>query len=70
MQPLNHCLRRHIERREVDSDAPVWVLFHDIDEYILPVQTNQTMSDALMRHPTTCCAKVSGTEGYVSRKFC
>ena len=58
MQPLNHCLKRHIERRAVDSSAPVWVLFHDVDEYMFPVQTNLNMSQALMRHPTTCCVQV------------
>ena len=58
MQPLNHCLKSHMERRKVDGNAPVWVLFHDVDEYIFPVQTNLTMSEAMMRHPTTCCAQV------------
>lgn len=62
MQPLNHCLRKHIERREESSDAPVWVVFHDVDEYIFPVQTNSTMSEALMRHPETCCVQVTTAE--------
>lgn len=65
MRPLNHCLKRHMDRRTVDSDAPVWVLFHDVDEYILPVQTNLTVSGALMKHSSTCCAKVSRLRGVV-----
>lgn len=58
MQPLNHCLNQHMDRWAEDKTAPVWILFHDVDEYVMPVQTNMTMSEALMRHTTTCCAQV------------
>ena len=67
MRPLNHCLQSYMARREKDSSSPAWILFHDTDEYIFPVQTNVTISEALMEHSATCCVHV-GAEGRLDRK--
>lgn len=68
MRPLNHCLKTYMARRENDATAPAWILFHDTDEYIFPLQTNLTISEALMEHSATCCVKV-GAESRVNRKY-
>ncbi|CAM9099011.1 unnamed protein product, partial [Ectocarpus fasciculatus] len=49
LAPLNRCLEEHMARRlnDTDTDAPRWLLFHDTDEYILPVDTSITISQAL-----------------------
>lgn len=60
MIPLNHCLEEHFQRRLNDSSAPRWLLFHDTDEYIVPLDTNITISQALDKHHATCCVRVRG----------
>ncbi|CAM9694352.1 unnamed protein product [Ectocarpus fasciculatus] len=60
LAPLNRCLEEHMARRlnDTDTDAPRWLLFHDTDEYILPVDTSITISQALDKHSSTCCVRV------------
>lgn len=61
MKPLNRCLAQYMEEKKSDGDsnAPSWLLFHDTDEYIYPVDTSLTILDALENHNDTCCALVS-----------
>ncbi|CAN0142574.1 unnamed protein product [Ectocarpus sp. 12 AP-2014] len=58
MTPLNLCLEEHMVRRLGDNDAPRWLLFHDTDEYIVPVDKSVTIAQALDKHSSTCCVRV------------
>lgn len=58
MKPLNHCLNHYIEKRRNDTTSPSWLLFHDADEYMFPVNTTLTLSEALQAHVDTCCLSV------------
>lgn len=58
MKPLNHCLNHYLERRHNDTTAPSWLLFHDTDEYMFPVDTTRTLSEELRAHRDTCCVVV------------
>lgn len=60
MVPLNRCLEHYLEQKENDPGvAPDWLLFHDTDEYIYPVDTNRTILQSLEEHSSTCCVLVS-----------
>lgn len=59
MQPLNVFLEEHIKRRNESNTAPKWLLIHDSDEYIYPVNVNQTLPEFLELHDNTCCVQVS-----------
>lgn len=59
MRPLNLCLNNHIKRRiKYGDEAPRWLVFVDVDEYIFPVDTSMTISQALMQRPNMCCNQV------------
>eukprot|EP00903_Cladosiphon_okamuranus_P020329 g18652.t1 len=59
MDPLNHCLRYYQEQKKNGaSNAPTYLLFHDTDEYIFPVNTNLTILHALEQHHDICCTLV------------
>lgn len=60
MAPLNECLGTHLEEREKSRENSFrWILFHDTDEYLFPVDTNLTISQALEHHEAVCCTLVS-----------
>ncbi|CAN0149144.1 unnamed protein product, partial [Scytosiphon promiscuus] len=60
MVPLNRCLSYYLERKANDPEAaPDWLLFHDTDEYVYPVDTNQTILQSLENHSSTCCVLAS-----------
>lgn len=58
MKPLNDCLKHYIDKRNSDKKAPRWILFHDADEYIFPVNTDLSLPEALDVHNSRCCAVV------------
>eukprot|EP00903_Cladosiphon_okamuranus_P007792 g7541.t1 len=60
MKPLNHCLQHYQSQREGPGGvlAPKWVVFHDTDEYLFPLDTSQTILQALNHHKETCCLVV------------
>ncbi|CAN0355807.1 unnamed protein product, partial [Hapterophycus canaliculatus] len=59
MEPLNLCLNHYLERKKEDPEnSPSWLLFHDTDEYIYPVDTNLTILEGLQKHSSTCCVLV------------
>lgn len=61
MRPLNHCLQYHLRQRQEagGKNSPRWVLFHDTDEYLYPLDTDLTILQALDHHKETCCLLVS-----------
>eukprot|EP00903_Cladosiphon_okamuranus_P007790 g7539.t1 len=60
MRPLNHCLKYHQRQRQKPGGilAPRWVVFHDTDEYLLPLDTDLTILQALDHHQEACCLLV------------
>ena len=58
MKPLTECLDFYLEKRSKDPRAPKWILFHDTDEYLFPIDTNLTIPEALGSHNSTCCVQV------------
>lgn len=63
MRPLNLCLNNHIKRRiRYGDEAPRWLVFVDVDEYIFPVDTSMSISQALMQRPDMCCVQVGWGE--------
>lgn len=61
MVPLNRCLRYYQEQKQKDEkNAPSFILYHDTDEYIYPVDTSLTILQALDEHHATCCIQVEG----------
>eukprot|EP00752_Nemacystus_decipiens_P006248 g5635.t1 len=60
MRPLNHCLSYHVHQRKKSGgkNSPRWVLFHDSDEYLYPVDTGMTIPQALEQHEEVCCVVV------------
>lgn len=59
MKPLNDCLSYYLNRRQQDPTSPTWLLFHDTDEYLFPVNVTQAIPQALQAHNATCCVLVS-----------
>lgn len=74
MKPLNHCLNFHLKQRKMNggrnSDSPRWVLFHDSDEYLYPVDTSMTILQALEQHEEVCCLVVSFFSGVPAVSAC
>lgn len=70
MGPLNDCLRTHMEQRRKPggSISPRWLLFHDTDEYLYPIDTNLTIPQALENHEDICCVLVSDMKGAAFRR--
>lgn len=62
MEPLNNCLHYYQEqkRQNVTSNTPTYLVFHDTDEYIFPVDTNLTILEALDKYRADCCSRVGG----------
>lgn len=61
MKPLNECLARFQRQRGYDETSAKWVMFHDTDEYVFPVDTSSSISDALRLYDSTCCLQVGHT---------
>eukprot|EP00752_Nemacystus_decipiens_P002030 g1945.t1 len=70
MEPLNDCLRYYQEQmRQLGSaTSPTYILFHDNDEYIFPVETGLTIRQALDKYRAIRCTRVQrfqyGSSGF------
>lgn len=61
MEPLHRCLRHYQEQKQNGAiNAPTFILYHDTDEYIFPMDRSVTILQALEKHNAVCCTLVGG----------